>query len=146
MDTVLEPRVHHFTTITIPAGVRVTTMGSGVLELRATGSVIIDGVIDVSGGDGGPGTNRGPGATYGGGGHGGPSARPENQLTNPTGCGDAYRAGFLFGVAAGHAFEVSGRMGSVLGSCQVEVRGTQVLEVDLEDLRARYARAFGLGF
>jgi adenosine kinase len=65
------------------------------------------------------------------------------QIVDPTGCGDAYRAGFLFGLAQGRAFEVSGRMGSVLGSCQVEVRGTQVLEVDLEDLRARYARAFG---
>jgi adenosine kinase len=68
------------------------------------------------------------------------------QVVDPTGCGDAYRAGFLFGVARGHSFDVAGRMGSVLGSCQVEVPGTQVLQVGLEDLRARYARAFGRDF
>ena len=71
---------------------------------------------------------------------------PATQVVDPTGCGDAYRAGFLYGVANGHPFEVSGRMGSVLGSCQVEVRGTQVLEIGLAELRARYARAFGQGF
>jgi adenosine kinase len=68
------------------------------------------------------------------------------EVVDPTGCGDAYRAAFLFGLARGHPFDVSGRMGSVLGSCQVEVRGTQVLDVDLEDLRARFARAFGRSF
>ena len=51
-DVTLSAGVHHFTTITIPAGVRVTTDGTGVLELRATGDVRIEGVIDVSGGDG----------------------------------------------------------------------------------------------
>jgi hypothetical protein len=35
------PGVHNFTTINIPAGVTVTTNGSGVLDLRATGAVII---------------------------------------------------------------------------------------------------------
>jgi adenosine kinase len=68
------------------------------------------------------------------------------EVVDPTGCGDAYRAAFLYGVARGHPFEVSGRMGSVLGCCQVEVRGTQVLEIDEGELRARYARAFGQGF
>jgi len=68
------------------------------------------------------------------------------QVVDPTGCGDAYRAGFLFGLSRGFPFEVSGRMGSVLGACQVEVKGTQVLEIDLADLRARYTRAFGQGF
>ncbi len=50
-DTVLTPGVHNFTTITIPAGVTVTTMGTGILELRATGPIQIDGVLDVSGAD-----------------------------------------------------------------------------------------------
>jgi adenosine kinase len=71
---------------------------------------------------------------------------PAAKVVDPTGCGDAYRAGFLFGVARGHSFDVAGRMGSVLGSCQVEVRGTQVLQIGLEDLRARYAQAFGRAF
>jgi hypothetical protein len=50
---VLRAGVHQFTTVTIPAGVTVVTDGDGVLELRATGDVIIDGSIDLSGGDGG---------------------------------------------------------------------------------------------
>jgi hypothetical protein len=52
VDTILDPGVHHFTSIHIPVGVRVTTHGRGVLELRATGDVLIEGTIDLSGGDG----------------------------------------------------------------------------------------------
>lgn len=51
-NVVLAPGVYDFTTIDIPAGVTVSTSGSGVLDLRATGAVVIDGDIDVSGGDG----------------------------------------------------------------------------------------------
>ena len=68
------------------------------------------------------------------------------QVVDPTGCGDAYRAAFLFGLARGLPFEVAGRMGSVLGARQVEVLGTQVLDVGVEELRSLYARAFGKGF
>jgi nitrous oxidase accessory protein NosD len=44
--------VHHFTTITIPAGTTVQMQPDDVrvLDLRATGAVVVDGVIDVSGG------------------------------------------------------------------------------------------------
>ncbi len=52
-NTVLPPGVHNYTTINIPAGVRVTTTGSGVLDLRATGTITIAGSIDVSGSNGG---------------------------------------------------------------------------------------------
>ncbi len=51
-DTVLAPGVHHFTTVTVRADVTVRTSGSGVLELRATGDVTLDGIIDLSGADG----------------------------------------------------------------------------------------------
>ena len=54
--TFLSPGVHHFTTITVPAGVVVFVAGSGsnsgTLDLRATGAIRIDGTIDVSGGPG----------------------------------------------------------------------------------------------
>lgn len=50
----LAPGVHHFTTVRVRAGVRVTTTGVGVLDLRATGDVRIEGIVDVSGGNGGP--------------------------------------------------------------------------------------------
>ncbi|UJR82608.1 putative metal-binding motif-containing protein [Sandaracinus amylolyticus] len=67
-DVVLSPGVHHFTTITIPEGVVVTTSGSGVLELRATGDVIIAGRVDVSGARGGRGSAAFPASDSGGGG------------------------------------------------------------------------------
>ncbi|MBN8615731.1 MAG: hypothetical protein J0L92_34365, partial [Deltaproteobacteria bacterium] len=51
-DTVLAPGVYRYTTITVARGVRVTTSGTGVLDLRATGDVLVEGTIDVSGGSG----------------------------------------------------------------------------------------------
>jgi adenosine kinase len=67
-------------------------------------------------------------------------------VIDPTGCGDAYRSGLIFGRARGYPFEVAGRMGSLLGSYQVECEGTQNLELDLDGFRDRYEREFGTGF
>jgi hypothetical protein len=54
--TFLPPGVHSYTTITIPAGVTVYVAGgdpgSGTLDLHASGAIVIDGTIDVSGGPG----------------------------------------------------------------------------------------------
>jgi adenosine kinase len=69
-----------------------------------------------------------------------------DSVVDPTGCGDAYRAGFLYGLSQGHPIEVAGRMGSLFGAWQVEVQGTQVLQLDLEAFRERYAREFGEPF
>ena len=63
-NVTLAPGVHNFTTINVPAGVTVTTSGSGVLDLRASGDVTVAGTLDVSGGTGGTGVR----ATGGGGG------------------------------------------------------------------------------
>jgi len=68
------------------------------------------------------------------------------RVVDPTGCGDAFRAGFLYGVARGFPLEVAGRMGSLFGACQVEVQGTQVMSMGLEQFRERYVRAFGSSF
>jgi adenosine kinase len=68
------------------------------------------------------------------------------RVVDPTGCGDAYRAGFLYAVAAGHGLDVAGRLGSVMGAAQVEVEGTQALEIDLAEVRRRYAACFGSDF
>ena len=69
-DTVLPAGIYNYTTITIPAGVKVTTDGTGVLELRATGDVTILGTINVSGGKGGNGQASSVGCYEGGGGGG----------------------------------------------------------------------------
>ena len=65
------------------------------------------------------------------------------RVVDPTACGDAYRAGLLAGRARGLPFEVAGRLGSLLGSRQVEVAGPQSLELDLAEFAARFEREFG---
>jgi adenosine kinase len=71
-----------------------------------------------------------------------PPVRAE-QVVDPTGCGDAYRAGLLTGRARGLPFDAAGRMGSLLGACQVAVAGNQNLKLDWDGFRARYEREFG---
>ncbi|HEY5658549.1 MAG TPA: carbohydrate kinase family protein [Myxococcota bacterium] len=71
-----------------------------------------------------------------------PPVTPE-RVVDPTGCGDAYRAGFLCGVARGHGLDVAGRMGSLFGAWQVEVEGTQSLRVGDDRFRQRYEEIFG---
>jgi adenosine kinase len=68
---------------------------------------------------------------------------PARRVVDPTACGDAYRAGLLAGRARGLSFETAGRMGSLLGSCVVEVEGPQSLRLDPDEFQARFAREFG---
>src|SRR2546428_14166033 len=68
---------------------------------------------------------------------------PPKQVVDPTGCGDAYRAGFLFAIANAMPLDVAGRIGSLLGSWQVEGEGAQAPGYDLSPGRARYAQAVG---
>lgn len=71
---------------------------------------------------------------------------PASKVIDPTGCGDAFRAGFLYAVSTGHDLETAARMGNLYGSLQVAVEGTQSLRIDLDTFRARYAEAFGAPF
>jgi adenosine kinase len=64
-------------------------------------------------------------------------------VVDPTGCGDAYRAGLLHGRARGLDWEVSGRIGSLMGAWQVQIEGTQNLKLGRDELRARYRSEFG---
>jgi adenosine kinase len=70
-----------------------------------------------------------------------PPARAE-RVVDPTGCGDAWRAGLLYALERGHPLEVAGRVGSLMGALAVEVRGTQSVEIDRAGLRERWERAF----
>ncbi len=74
-----------------------------------------------------------------------PPVEPK-RVADPTGCGDAYRAGYLFAIASRAPLDVAGRIGSLLGSWQVEVEGAQALAYDLAAVRARYADVFGASF
>ncbi|MDH3684932.1 MAG: carbohydrate kinase family protein [Myxococcales bacterium] len=64
-------------------------------------------------------------------------------VVDPTGCGDAYRAGLLYGMARGLPFETSTRVGSLMGSLKVARSGTQCLDFSAEEFRARFQQEFG---
>lgn len=65
------------------------------------------------------------------------------QVVDPTGCGDAFRAGLLHGLDHGFELEAAARLGSVMGSFLVEYHGTQTDAFTLEDVHARHREAFG---
>ncbi len=69
-------------------------------------------------------------------------ARAE-RVVDPTGCGDAYRAGLLKGMNAGLPMPDCARMGAVCASFCVEHAGPQEQSFSLADFAARYQAAFG---
>lgn len=70
-----------------------------------------------------------------------PSVR-ENRRVDPTGCGDAYRAGLLLGMERGWSWQKIGRLGNTMGSIKIEHRGPQGHHPSREDIEARYSAAF----
>jgi len=71
-----------------------------------------------------------------------PAAKAE-AVVDPTGCGDAYRAGLLYGLANGWDWERSGRLASTLGALKIASRGGQNHAVNRDRVAALYARSFG---
>jgi adenosine kinase len=65
------------------------------------------------------------------------------QLEDPTGCGDAYRAGLIHGIRAGWPWAKTGRLASLLGSIKIAHRGPQNHFVTRTELAERYQAAFG---
>jgi adenosine kinase len=70
-------------------------------------------------------------------------AVPAEQLLDPTGCGDAYRAGLLYGIARGWAWEKTGRLAGLMGSIKIAHRGGQNHKPSRADIAARFSAAFG---
>ncbi|HEY2862578.1 MAG TPA: carbohydrate kinase family protein [Casimicrobiaceae bacterium] len=64
-------------------------------------------------------------------------------LVDPTGCGDAYRAGLLYGIAHRWDWLRTGRLAALLGAVKVASRGGQNHKLDREELGARYEKQFG---
>lgn len=65
-----------------------------------------------------------------------------DKAVNPTGCGDAYRAGFLKGYLEKRPLSVCGRMGSLLGSYVVQQAGTQDHTTDWDVFCQDFERSF----
>ncbi|MCX7163418.1 MAG: carbohydrate kinase family protein [Betaproteobacteria bacterium] len=70
-----------------------------------------------------------------------PVATPE-ALIDPTGCGDAYRAGLLYGIGKGWDWEKTGRLASLMGSIKIAHRGGQNHKLTQDDIAGRYRSAF----
>ncbi|MFU8841549.1 MAG: PfkB family carbohydrate kinase, partial [Nitriliruptoraceae bacterium] len=70
-------------------------------------------------------------------------AAPEQRREDPTGVGDAFRAGFLAGLAWKLGDERSAQMGSMVATYVLEHVGTQEYQLDAEDFLARLGRCYG---
>jgi adenosine kinase len=71
-----------------------------------------------------------------------PCVKPDD-VVDPTGCGDAYRAGLLHGIAQGWSWEKTGRLASLMGAIKIAHRGGQNHKPKREDIVERYRAAFG---
>jgi adenosine kinase len=71
-----------------------------------------------------------------------PAAQPQG-VVDPTGCGDAYRAGLIHGLLHGLDWAVTGRIASLLGALKVATRGTQNHRFTMDEFAASYRGAFG---
>jgi adenosine kinase len=70
-------------------------------------------------------------------------AAPVNGIVDPTGCGDAFRGGLLYGLMNGLDWETTGRMAALMGAIKIEQHGTQNHVFTLDEFRHRYKAAFG---
>ncbi len=71
------------------------------------------------------------------------AACPIERAIDPTGCGDAYRAGLLYGVACGWDWIRAARLGSVMGAVKIESQGAQNHLVERDAIAERFAGAYG---
>jgi adenosine kinase len=95
----------------------------------------VDALIVTLGGDGS--VIHANGAT-----HSIPPVKP-TAVVDPTGCGDAYRAGLLYGIAHGWEWQRTGRLASVMGALKIASRGGQNHAVSREHVAGLYFDAFG---
>jgi adenosine kinase len=65
------------------------------------------------------------------------------KLVDPTGCGDAYRAGLLHGLMNEMEWETTGRVASLMGAIKIEQLGTQHHRFTADEFAERFARSFG---
>ncbi|RLC83747.1 MAG: carbohydrate kinase family protein [Chloroflexi bacterium] len=70
-------------------------------------------------------------------------AVPPEQVLDPTGVGDAFRAGLIKGLALGMSWETAGRIGSLAATYVLETHGSQAHHYTLEEFMARYRGVFG---
>jgi adenosine kinase len=65
------------------------------------------------------------------------------QVVDPTGCGDAFRGGLLYGIENKLGWEKTGRLASLMGALKIEHQGPQTYAPTRADIEERYQQAFG---
>ena len=71
-----------------------------------------------------------------------PAVKPE-RISDPTGCGDAYRAGLLYGLLHGLDWLTTGRAANLMGAIKIECHGTQNHRFTLDEFERRFQDSFG---
>ena len=67
----------------------------------------------------------------------------ERRITDPTGCGDAYRAGLIFGFMRDMDLSTVGRIASLMGALKIEHPGTQNQRFDYDEFAEQFRQQFG---
>lgn len=68
---------------------------------------------------------------------------PARTVLDPTGCGDAYRAGLLYGITRGLDWPTTGRLAAVMGALKIEQAGAQRHTPSRAQIEERFLEAFG---
>lgn len=71
---------------------------------------------------------------------------PVKNAIDPTGCGDAFRGGLLFGIENGLDWETTGRIGSLMGAIKIASQGPQNHKPSLTDIKNQFKAAFAYEF
>jgi adenosine kinase len=71
-------------------------------------------------------------------------AAPVSNLADPTGCGDAYRAGLLFGMMNKLDWLTTGRIAGLCGAIKIEQSGTQNHRFSKGEFEARFKASYGV--
>lgn len=71
---------------------------------------------------------------------------PVGAINDPTGCGDAYRAGLLYGLMNQLDWDVTGRIAALMGAIKIEQAGTQNHSFTRQAFLDRFESAFGFTF
>jgi adenosine kinase len=74
-----------------------------------------------------------------------PCVKPES-ITDPTGCGDSYRAGLLYGLVNEMDWETTGRIASLMGSIKIAHHGTQNHSFTYDEFKQNFVRNFDYSF
>lgn len=69
-----------------------------------------------------------------------------SSVQDPTGCGDAYRGGLIYGLMNEYDWDVTGRIAALMGAIKVAHNGTQNHKFSLNEFKDKYKQEFGQAF